>query len=467
MKKLLFLLSIFLIPYFSFAQVDMGLPGSTGMGGVANGVAKDWECIGINPANLGWKNNYRFSISTLIFGISAQSSALDYSQLKNAILHPTDTFSAADKKMYADLFSNADGLNLSSNLTWLTFSFTLPKVGGFAMNLRDRTFGHVKLNENLSDILFMGTSAPIFKDTAAFAKNISNVFNGSKIGFLHYRELNLSYGTKIIGFGGTADSSAVSLYGGVGMKILWGLGNLDVQAENNLLSGHSSFASKYGINYGSIKNFTPEETQGIFSGVGNGTAFDLGAGIEIKKLKITVSAVDMGSINWNKNNLIASDTLLPDTTQFNYHGLTSWGFAKQAGEMFNDSGLVKFKPGDSYKTNLPSKLRIGMGYQLSPRMIIGADLVAPLNDNTANLQKAFIALGTEVTLASNLKINFGLAGNSTYGFAVPFGITLGRFFSICELRLATGNILTHLGAGKNPNISLSFSLLRFNLEKKK
>ena len=184
MKKLYFLFSICLIPYFSFAQVDMGLPGSTGMGGVANGVAKDWECIGINPSNLGWKNNYRFSISTLIFGISAQSSALDYSQLKNAILHPTDTFSAADKKMYADLFSNAEGLNLSSNLTWLTFSFTLPKVGGFAMNLRDRTFGHVKLNENLSDILFMGTSAPIFKDTTAFAKNISHIFNGSKIGLI-------------------------------------------------------------------------------------------------------------------------------------------------------------------------------------------------------------------------------------------------------------------------------------------
>ena len=57
-----------MLPCFLFAQIDLGLPGTTGMGGAANGIAKDWECIGINPANLGWNNNYRFSVETLYIG---------------------------------------------------------------------------------------------------------------------------------------------------------------------------------------------------------------------------------------------------------------------------------------------------------------------------------------------------------------------------------------------------------------
>ena len=94
MKKILFTSAILhLVTSYIFAQVDIGLPVATGKGGAANGIVKDWECIGINPANLGWENNYKFSISTMIFGISAQSKALDYNQMKNAILYPSDTFS--------------------------------------------------------------------------------------------------------------------------------------------------------------------------------------------------------------------------------------------------------------------------------------------------------------------------------------------------------------------------------------
>lgn len=468
MKKFIFSISLIsLFPNFLSAQVDMGLPPSTGMGGVANGVLKDWECIGINPANLGWKNNYRFSISTMIFGISAQSGAMDYAQLKNAILHPDDTFSTADKSMYAGVFSNAEGLNLNVNLNYLALSFRVPKVGGFALNLRDRTFGHIKLNKNAAEILFMGMQAPIFQDTMAFLQNISTIFNGSKIGFMHYRELNLAYGTKLFGLGGTPDSNNVTFYGGVGVKYLWGMGNYEMIAENNVLTGHSAFASSYGIKYGNIKNFTPEATSGLFAGVGNGTAFDLGVGVGIKKIKITLSAVDMGKITWGKNVLIASDTLLPDTSQFNFSGIKSWNLAEQASNMFNDSGLIEFKPGPSYETKLLSKFRIGMGWQLSPRMVVGADMVIPMSDNPANLQGAFFAVGTEMSLASNFKVSVGFAGNSVYKFAIPFGVTLGRFFKVCELRLATNDILTYISPGENPNISLSFSLLRFNLMEKK
>ena len=468
MKKLFFSAYFILLTSYLFSQIDMGLPSATSKGGVANGILYDWECIGVNPANLGWEKNHLFSISAGIFGISAQSQALDYTQLKTAIIHPNDTFSAAAKKSFADLFTNTNGLNLQSNLNWLTFSFRIPKVGGFAMNVRDRTFAHVYLNQNAADILFLGENAPIFHDpnTYAHPENISKVFDGSNVSYLHYREMNLSYGAKLFGIGGTKDSSAVSFYGGIGFKYLWGLGDLEMNANNGVLTGHSAFTSSYGINYGTINDFAPQSTPGIFPSVGNGTAWDLGAGIKIGKIKITASAVDIGQITWNKNVLNAQDTLLPDTTKFNFSGVNSWNMSHQANHLFNQNGIIKFKPGKDYTTTLPSRFRIGIGYQITRRVIAGADMVMPISDNKANLQQAFYAIGTEMTLANNFKFSFGIAGNSTYGFSIPMGVVLGHFFKIMEVSIATNNILTYLSHGSNPNISLSLSLFRFNVNKK-
>lgn len=447
----------------------MGLPVATGKGGAANGIVKDWECIGINPANLGWENNYKFSISTMIVGISAQSRALDYNQLKNAIIHPKDTFSKDDKKVFAELFTDKDGLNLQSNLNWLTFSFVIPKVGGFAMNVRDRSFGHIRLNKYAADILFNGTDASIFDSTAFWLqpdpqKTISTVFSGSKIGYLHYREMNFAYGTKILGIGGTKDSSAISVYGGIGFKYLWGMGDFEMSADNGVLTGHSALSSKYGIE---VKDFNPENTSGLFPSAGAGTAFDLGMGVGIGKMKITLSVVDMGKIRWDKNVLVAQDTVLPDTSQFNFQGINSWDMTQYANTMFNDSGMVEFKPGNPYSTVLPSKLRFGIGYQISKRMVVGADMVMPMSDNPTNLETAFFAVGTEIGLASNFLFSVGISGNSNYGFSLPFGITLGRFAKILEVRVATNDLLTYFSHGRNPNISLAFSLFRFNADTKK
>lgn len=468
MKKIFFTSAVCLFTSAAFSQVDLGLPSATGKGGAATGILYDWECIGINPANLGWENNHRLSISTMIFGISAQSAALDYTQLKNAIMNPDEKFTAADKQNYAAAFSQAEGLNLQSNMNWFTFSFRVPKVGGFAMNLRDRTAGHIKLNKNAAEILFMGDQAPIFKDTAFWLqpnpeKTVGKVYEGSEVGYMHYRELNLSYGAKLFGIGGTKDSSKVSVYGGVGFKYLWGMGNFEMEASNGVFTGHSALSSKYGIDYGTVNNFSPDKSA---STAGSGSAFDIGAGVRIGKIQIALSAVDMGKITWDKNVLVVNDTILDSTlvTQ----GLNSWNVTGQASQMFSaDSGMMEFKPGPAYETQMLSKFRLGVGFQISKRMVAGADLVLPMSDNPSNLAGAFFAAGTEIYLADNFAFSIGFAGNSTYKFAMPFSVTFGRFFKICELRIATNDILTYLSPGAGPNLSLSLSLFRFNLDAKK
>lgn len=462
MKQLWLTFVLLFCSSYLFSQIDLGLPAATGKGGVANGILYDWECIGINPSNLGWEQNHSFSLTAGIFGISAQSAALNFKQLKAAILSPGDTFSLADKKQFASLFTNKDGINLQSNLTWLAFSFSIPKLGGFAVNLRERTFAHVRLNENAADMLFLGKEAPIFKTPLSYTKNISSIIDGSIASYMHYRELNVAYGTKLLGLGGKGDSSIVSVYGGIGLKYLWGLGNFEVSMDNGAFIGHSSLSSKYGVNYGNVKNFNPESTAGVFPSVGNGTAIDLGIGIKIKKMKITVSAIDLGHITWSKNVLEARDTLLPDTSKFKFGGINSWDMVSHANQLFTDNGLIKFKPGSSYSTPLPSRIRMGIGYQFTKRFLAGADVVLPINNNNANLNNPYVAVGTQTTLASNFIFSIGLAGNSTYGLSIPCGVTLGHFFKILEVSVATNDILTYIAPGNNPNISLAVGVIRIN-----
>src|SRR5665213_568436 len=120
------------------AQIDLGIPASTGKGGVATAMMRNWEAIGVNPSNLGWNDNYKFSMTVLNVGLAAQSSALDFSSLKHAMLHPNDTFSVADKQNYSKLFTNPDGFNMTGDINWIATSVYFPKIGGLAFNVRDR-----------------------------------------------------------------------------------------------------------------------------------------------------------------------------------------------------------------------------------------------------------------------------------------------------------------------------------------
>ena len=204
----------------------------------------------------------------------------------------------------------------------------------------------------------------------------------------------------------------------------------------------------------------------MFPSVGNGTAWDLGLGLGIAKMKLTFSVTDIGHINWNKNILTAKDSLLPDTTKFNYAGITSWNVTNQTSNIFGDKGLIKFRPGSPYSTSLPAKFRMGIGFQFTQKFAVGADVSIPLNNNPTNLDVAYFALGTKLELANNLGLNFGFAGNSTYGFSLPVGITLSRVFKILEISLATNNLLTYINPGNNPNISLAMAIFRLNIDPK-
>ncbi len=465
MKKLFAILGIGIFTVPAIAQIDMGVPSAAGKGGASTAMVRNWEAIGINPSNLGWSDNYKFSITLLNGGLTAQSKALDFKTLKHAMFHPSDTFTIAEKQNYADLFTNPDGFNMQANINWLAASIYFPKFGGLAFSVRDRAYAHVGLNHNAADILFNGMNSTVYQDTSIYSQNISKIFDGCNITYLHFREANLSYGRRILKFGvEDADGNpAVQVYGGIGLKFIWGMANMNGKIDNGTIVGQSSFSTNYSINYGNIQNFTPEKVSGIFNAVGTGTGMDLGASIVLKnKIRFALAATDFGSITWKNNVLVSNDTTMPHLDSTNV-GLNNWQIGSQAGFLFGNNGFMNYSPAKDYKSNLPTRLRLGFGMKMGERVDLGADVVLPLNKTLYNLSKPYMAIGADIKIFEVLKLNVGIAGSGPLGFNLPLGITLGPLGPL-EFGLATGDVLTFFDKSKNPNLSFCFGFLRLNID---
>ncbi|HTL80634.1 MAG TPA: DUF5723 family protein [Bacteroidia bacterium] len=468
MKKIitaLLLASSILVPNLVRSQIDLGLPSTTGKGGTATAMVTNFEAIGINPSNLGWSNNYKFSMTVANVGLNMQSQALDFATMKNAVLNPRDSFTLAQKQEYANKFATPEGFNMTANVNWLAASVYVPKVGGFAINVRDRVYAHVGLNQNAADFIFMGKNAPFFQDSSNYSQNLSTIFNGCDISLLHYREANIAYGRRLFGFGNTDEDGdpSIQIFGGFGFKLLWGLANIDGKISPGLIAGHSAITSSYDINYGNIQNFTSVKTTSFFNSVGQGTAFDLGASLIIKKkIRFGASLTDVGSITWKDNVLVAHDTTLfhPDSTNT---GLPNWQLGNNTSSLFGNDGFMNYQSGVDYKSTLPSKVRFGVGWQVTKFLDIGADVVVPYTKNRYNLSTPYFALGGEVKVGAAIRINAGVSGNGELGWNMPLGVTLGPIGPM-EFGLATGDVLTYLSKSKDPNMSIALGFIRVNID---
>lgn len=462
MRKVLLLASLLLATGLS-AQIDMGIPTATGKGGASTAILRNWDAIGINPSNLGWKENYTLSVGVLNFGITAQSDAFQSKTLRDALIHPGDTFSLADKQFYAKTFDSPNALNLQAHLNFGAASVYFPKIGGFAIGLRDRSFAHVGLNKNAADLLFNGQNAAFLQDTATYHKTLGQLFDSTNISFLHYRELNIAYGRRIY-HGGTEDANgipAIQLYAGVGFKYLWGFTSIDGKAENGVMSGHASISTDYNVNYSAINNFTPQNTSLLFNANGTGVAFDFGASMIVKnKWRFGAALTDVGSITFKNNQLLTTDTTMtpPDSTN---NGINSWNMSN-AGFAFGNNGLFNYGPGPDFKTTLPSRLRLGMGFY-TEKFEAGLDVVVPVANKDLNLTQPYFALGAEYNILGWVKVSAGVSGNSDMGWSVPFGVVAG-VGGVVEIGVATGDVLTFVDKSKNPYLSVAVFALRFNMK---
>ncbi|WP_375435669.1 DUF5723 family protein [uncultured Hymenobacter sp.] len=445
------------------AQTDMSNFSNVARGGVSNTFVTDYQAIGINPANLGRSGNARVALTIGEFGVGVGSQSLTRPQLEKFVKHSGDELSRAEKLELARAFTSDNTLNLSVDATPVALSVVLPVVGSFAFNVRQRVTGHLALNKNTAELLFLGKDAPIYPTTfnPATVPLISEVMDGTAVQLAAYNEYNVAYGRNILTLLG------VKLAGGVGYRYIQGMGVVDIRSENGKLEAYTALSPQFDVDYGKIANNPSfnrrQDTDKLLQPVGRGNGFDVGLAAEVgKMLRAGVSVTDLGSMNWEGNLLTANDQKL---RRLRTSGVNSYEFVTELADLFANGtdSLLQYKPAQKHRAQLPTKLRAGIGLKVGTRLEVGIDVTQPLNHVAGNIPDTFYGLGIDVKPLKWIRLSTGISRGAGYktGFPVGFAIATTAY----EFGFSTRDLQGLLTDDDNPYGSIALGFLRLRIGK--
>ena len=458
------------LPATAFAQNELSNFSATGRGGVVNTFATDYQAVGINPANLGRRTNFRvaFTIGEVGAGIGSQS--FSKTTFKHILYDGSQRIGAAEKATLVNQLSGDNVLNLNIDTNLFGLAITLPNgLGGLAFSSRQRVGGHLALNRNAADILLNGQNAAVVKQyypvpntsgtptpTAANAPLISTVLDGTSIQAAVTNEFNVAYGIQVY------QNEALKLSLGAGYRYIQGIGIADIRVSGGSLTAYTAFSPVFNINYGALANnpnFNYESGSGL-KPVGHGNGFDAGVSAEIGKIfRLGASVTDMGLMTWTANVLEASDQKLQQTAST---GVTTYDVLTEISKQFDTDkqNLFTYTTAKERTAALPAKLRLGGGIRISKFFEAGLDFTAPLNKVAGNLTTTFVGLGVDYKPLSWLKLSSGFTSGAGYGKSLPLGLT---FVSpVWEAGISTRDV-TGLLSEDSPYSSVAFGVLRFKI----
>jgi Family of unknown function (DUF5723) len=439
------------------AQNELSNFTATGRGGVATTFASDYQAIGINPANLGRVGGATVAFTIGEVGTGAASRSLTRQQLRRFITDTNQPLTLAEKQALATSFNSNNALNFNADATTLALAVQLPVIGGVAISNRVRTAGHVGLNKNAADLLFLGKDAPIYTSTAAGnVPLVSEALAGTNLQFAALNEFNLAWGTRLV------DMPLFQLSAGVGYRYIQGVGIVDIRVQPGDLRAYTSMSPVFDIDYGNLVNnpsFNLKTGSGL-KPVGKGHGFDVGLAAEVgKAVRLGLAVTDIGQMTWTGNLLTANDQKLK---RLKSSGVGSYNFIKEAAEIFasGTDSLFQYQTDQNRRADLPTKLRAGAGVRLSEYFEAGLDVTVPLNSVAGNLPSPFVGAGLDYKPVKWLRLSSGLTGGAGYGFSVPLGFTLVTSFY--EAGVSTRDVAGLL-TSEHPYFSAAAGFLRFKL----
>jgi hypothetical protein len=476
LKKIFLLALLSTLSLAATAQQEMSVFTATGRAGVSVTMSRDYQSIGINPANLGIIKGKKYDIErkrvvSLGFAevaASASSDALQRPDLRKNFFSFSafDTVPLTNQEKIDGALAFADaGVALNADVMALGVAVQPSRsVGGFAFSIRDRFSSSFRFNGTGAEIMFLGYNASYFDslaisggDTTGFStlpRTFSQLFDGSRISLNWYREFNLSYGRVLM------DGDKLKLYAGAGAKYLVGQGYMDVNITSEGLSAISALGPQFGIDYGSLTSPSLVTGGGNFTAVGGGIAFDVGVTAAIgaeEKLRVGLSITDIGSMTWNGNVFTANDTLF---NGLGTHGVDSYNLIQEAEDITGDGGFFQWQGAEDVKVKLPTAIRVGASYEVNQKLQVGTDLILPANDAVGNFENAFVALGVDFRPTQWLRLSSGVSSSQVSGVNVPIGVYLSSPNEAFELGIASRDAITFF-ARNTPTLSVAMGLLRF------
>ena len=462
-KSTLLLAALWLtLPLALRAQNELSNFTATGRGGVINTFATDYQVIGINPANLGRAGGAKVAFTIGEFGVGASSQSLTREQLKHFIYNRDEQLSQSEKQGLARSFTSDNALNVNAAATTLGLAVQLPVIGGIAISNRQRVVGHVALNRNAAELLFLGSEAPIYANydpNSGQVPLISEVLSGSEVQASFLNEYNISWGKRVV------DLPLFQLSAGVGYRYVQGFGVLDIRIKPGDLRAYSSLSPVFDIDYSSIVAGNPNfnaQVNGGLEKTGKGQGFDLGLAAEVGKMvRLGVSVTDIGHMTWEGNLISANDQKLK---RLNSAGVGTYNFFKEASEILasGTDSLFQYQAGQSRQANLPTKLRAGVGLRISEFLETGLDVTLPLNNVAGNIISPFVGAGVDYKPAHWVRLSSGVSAGAGYRVSIPFGITFVS--KVYEAGISTRDV-PGLLTSKNPYLSAAAGFLRFRFGK--
>jgi len=474
MKRLLLILSLITAFGIVFSQTEISSFNATG-GGYSTTYLTDYQCLGVNPANLGWtRNDHTMNLGFFETAVSLYSEPLTKSEIYNDLFDNEATFSMSQKENAADNFTDARLLGIGS-VMWFGFSYQ-DEWGGIAFNIRDRGLWNSVLNDQASQFLFLGYWADYFDlklpnpedpeiGISTDPEYASTLYEGSDINFGWTREFNLGYGRRVLG------NDVFDWHMGVGIKYILGYSGVQYyQDDDGKLVGWSALSPVFEVDYGEP---TPSQVEGDgLKKVGNGFGFDIGTTFEYnKKLKVGLAVNDIGSITWNGNVYEGRDVRI---CSIESGGLDNYNVFEQ-GQLISADNCPddpnQWVGLEERKVNLPMNFRAGASYRFSEYVEAGFDAYIPLKkDVVGAIYKPVFGIGARYDAAPWVQLSLSVVTSSKdyFGTNVPFTIL---FYptktdeTTWTIGLGTRDMIT-LFSQNNPTVSYAFGFLRFSFGQK-
>ena len=467
MAKLIKLsLFIFILAFFeSPAQTLSGAFTVTGAG-YSTAVVTDYQCVGLNPANLGWKrNNHLMNVGFGEADISIYSEPLKRS-LVNDLFNSNKILTDEERDLAVANFTDTK-LQFEGSISGFGVSFQDDKIGGFGFTVKERIIWDSQLNEESADILLRGYHSSYFDslsvdpqtgDTtgwATAAKTVEDLFEGTHLDMLWFREYNFSYGRSIV------KNQNFALYGGVGIKYIKGYSVFNYSYASGTINAYSALNPLLGVDYDEP---SPSKIEGDkYQSVGSGWGLDFGVSALIaQKLRIALAVTDIGSIKWDGNVYEGENALLTDIQTA---GLSNYNIFNAQDNIALDNLKWGGWEGLSEKsTDLPMNMRAGGAFLLNSKFEFGTELYLPLNEAPGAYDKLVFGLGTRITPVKWIRGSVGMVTGGETGTNIPMGLTFIPFnndsFS-WEIGVAVRDITSYFSQDK-PTVSLALGLMRFS-----
>ncbi len=473
MKKLLFSgIVLFLSAGSLLAQTEISAFSATG-GAYSTTFLTDYQCLGVNPANLGWtRNDHLVNLGLFELTMSIYSEPLTRSEVIHDLFNNDDWIDTpSEQETAVKKFTDARLLGIG-DFMYLGISYQNDKIGGFAFNVRERLFWNSRLNDKAASFLFRGYDDPYFDawnqaEGFGYSTNpgyASTVYKGTDQHFLQTREFSLGYGRKLIDI-----DDDVTWYGGVAVKYILGFAGVQYyQDESGALAAFSALSPVYDVDYGTP---TPSAVTGSgMKKVGSGFGFDLGTTFRYKDLKVAAAVNDIGSINWDGNVYEGNDVKV---YKCETDGINNYNIFEQGELIVTDNAPDDPNEWDGIENKevkLPMNLRGGVSYKFLEGLEVGADIYIPLGDKVPGAHESPIfGIGTHYSPVKWMDLSAGVMTGGEFGTNVPLGITFVPANSETNswtLGLATRDITT-LFTKDNPTLSVCFGFLRFSFINKK